>query len=243
MMKRRKFLKTAGAVSVVLSAGTLYAYNYLPNKEVKMYPPDELKAALEKHFNEIFSGKNFNPDVLPPNGKMMIPRSYSIEIIEQKNTIFDIADIVIERLKKSGFDAGSLKNGKIPDDLMVGNGIIQLPNNSFPVKINELKNYDASILLAHNLSLATNIVPKDWIKLTELNKEEYPNGVTIFQSEVGNNYFNLSGRKNSERTINFRFNVDELNPVVKITDFLPYIISFDFFSNFLTEEQAKQFKL
>lgn len=242
-MKRRNFLKAAGAASVLLSAGTLYANNFLSGTDVKMFSPEELKASLEKHFDEILSGKNFNPDVLPPNGKFMIVKSYSIEINTQKNSIFDIADLVIERLKKSGFDARSLKNYEMPDDLVIGNGIVHIPNQMFPIKIDALRNYDATVRLLNTLSVATSILPKDWIKLTDYKREQYPNGVNIFKCKMGDSDFSLSGKAGVDKYTEYRINIEAIEPIVKISDRLPNLISFEFFSSYFTKEQAEQFNI
>lgn len=241
MMKRRNFLKTAGVASVLLSAGSLMAFNRFPIMEDQKFTPEELKTALDTYFTDVMGGKNFNSNILPPNGKFMVVRSYSIEINNQKNNIFDVADQVIEQLKKLGFDASSLKNGKIPEGMMVRTGIVDLPDRMFPVKIEALKNYDATIHFFNTKSISTNILPKDWIKLTDLEKEEYPNGVTSFKSDSEGKKFNLIGRKNSDKIIDFRFNVEEINPTVKISDLLPNIVSFDFFSTYFTKEQSEQF--
>lgn len=225
MMKRRKFLKTAGAVSVVLSAGTLYAYNYLPDKEVKMYPPDELKAALEKHFNEILDGKNFNPEVLPPNGKMMVTKSYSIVINNQKNSIFDIADLMIDKLKKFGYDASSLKKGEMPEGLGIGSGTVQIPGRMFPVRIEELMNYDATLSLSNYSMINTQVPPSEWKKIQSFKEEVNPSGMHIYTSTIDNKpVFKLSNMPNREKPFEFRFNVSRIDPMVVIEDNISTLI-------------------
>ena len=242
-MKRRKFLKTAGATSVVLSAGSLMAFNRFLATEDRKFTPEELKTALDTYFTDVMAGKYFNPNILPPNGKIMIVRSYSIEINEQKNTIFDIADLVIERLKKSGFDAGSLKDCKVPDGLVVGNGIVHLPNQMFPIRIDALKNYDATLSLQILGNISTEVVPANWKNISHFEEKKYQNNLQSFDGNIDTKYFHLIFLPDPAKKIDFRFNVDKINPDVNIIDFIPEITSFNCLIKYFSNEQLEQFKI
>ena len=102
----------------------MLAFDLFPDQEGK-YSFDELKTALDTCFADVMSGKYFNPDCVLPGdkAKIVIVKSYSVEIVKDKNSIFDISDLVIKRLKDMGFDAGSPKEGKIPETIMSKNFI------------------------------------------------------------------------------------------------------------------------
>lgn len=149
-MKRRLFLKTTGSTLGVLLAGGVFATQSLKNEEcIDTYPYDELSNALNNYYKNIFSKDLFDINQLPYSGRMILVNEYEIEVIKEKNTIFDIADIIIERTKKDGFDATDLLNGKIPVGLHVSQGSITFSGNGKFVMagIPELKNYDALLTL------------------------------------------------------------------------------------------------
>lgn len=150
-MKRRLFLKTTGSTLGVLLAGGVFATQSLKNDEcTDTYPYDELSNALNNFYKNIFNKDFFDINQLPYSGRMTLVDEYELEIIKEKNTIFDIADIVIERTKKDGFDATDLLKGKIPAGMNVSQGSISYSTAGKFVmsnRIPELKNYDALLTL------------------------------------------------------------------------------------------------
>lgn len=243
-MKRRKFLKTVGATSIVFWAGKLYSYNYWSDKEVKIYPPEELKDALEKHFNAIINGENFNPNVLPLNGKMIIVKSYSIVINNKKNSIFDVAEIVVGKLKVHGFDATALKKGIIPENLGIGPGILRIPGSMFPIRVEELKNYDATLSFQNFCNIKTDVPPSEWSKIKSFDEEVTAKGLYIYSAVIGKKNFKLYSHPDREKPVDYRFNVSRLTPNVEIIDNVPNaLLSYSKFINFLSPNIAKTLKL
>lgn len=150
-MKRRLFLKTTGNTLGLLLAGGVFASQSLKNEQcADTYPYDELSEALNNYYKNIFDKDLFNINQLPHSGRMTLVDEYEIEVVKEKNTIFDIAEIIIERTKKDGFDATDLLKGKIPAGMNVSQGSISysvagkfIMSNRIP----ELKNYDALLTL------------------------------------------------------------------------------------------------
>jgi|GEM_PF-6119836 len=241
MMKRREFFKTAGSAAVVLSAGSMLAFD-LPPSQKERFSTEELKTALDTYFAEMMAGKYFSPDRTLPGtaGRLMIVKSYSIEVIKEKNCIFDISDLIIKKLKASGFDAGSLKEGKIPEGLVVSPGLLSIPGALFPIRIDELKNYDAVLSVSDYSSITTKELPSNWKDISSFKKEEFSNGAFRYR---GSPYFVLAGKKGSQKDLEFRFNVDLGMTPLKIIEHLPEMISMDFIAAFFTNEQLETIKI
>lgn len=111
-MKRRKFLKNTGSATVLLSTASMLSFNFFPDQEGELNY-EESQTALDNYFADIMSGKYFDPDqaMAGARGGLLIVKSYSLDVTKEKNSVFDISDLVIERLKNAGFDA-SLRNGR-----------------------------------------------------------------------------------------------------------------------------------
>lgn len=242
MMKRREFFKTAGSAAVVLSAGSMLAFDLPPGQKEKS-SAEELKTALDTYFAEMMAGKYFNPDhaMAGDRGGLLIVKSYSLEVTTEKNSVFDICDLVIKRLKNAGFDASLLKEGKIPEGLIVKNGLLNVPGSMFPIRIDELKNYDAALSINECSIIKTKQIPSQWKSITALKKEEYPRGAVLYRGSPDLVITTKPGpRKNP--VMEFRFNVDLTDNQVKIIDFIPKMVSSDFIYSFFTQEQLQLIK-
>lgn len=173
-MKRRTFFKSAGIVTV----GAAFANNTFANiilnqkSTAKTFPESELRNALEQFFNKYFQGEMFDPSVKLPEGKLFLAKSFSIKTLSEKNTIFDIADLVIERCKEAGFDASSLKEGLIPYQMKVKSGgiIIEDGLSVKMIKFEELKNYDAIMIAENPIYIKTELPPYTWGDIKKIEK-------------------------------------------------------------------------
>lgn len=239
-MKRRKFLRTAGVASVALSAGSLMAFNRFPAAEDRKLTPEEMQTVLDTYFADLMNGKYFNPNILPVNEKLFIVKSYSVDIIKERNTIFDVADIVIERLKRTGFNASSLKKGIIPEELTVGAGFVRPANHAFGTPIDELKNYDAILSLHEYSVIKSNKLPSTWINIVSFTKEQLSNGAEIYKGEG----FRLAvhNRKQS-KDLELKLNVIINNSLPQIEEFIPEMVNSKFISTFFSNDQLNLIKI
>jgi hypothetical protein len=173
-MKRRLFLKTMGLGSIgIASAGYLMANNnYLTQNKVVQFPPEELKSALTQYINRYFNGELFNPNEPLPNKVITVASGFEIETEIEKNTIFDVADLVIEQCEKIGFDASSLKEGRIPKGMEVGLNSYQIKTSEavYGEKIEGLKDYDALIKCSNPIFIKTTLPPNIWDTLNGFEK-------------------------------------------------------------------------
>lgn len=113
-----------------------------------------------------------DPAIKLPEGKLFLSKSFSIETVSEKNTVFDIADLVIEYCKEAGFDANSLKEGVIPDKMDVLPGAVSFTTEGAikGFKIEELKNYDAISIAENPIFIRTELPPDAWGDIKKIEK-------------------------------------------------------------------------
>lgn len=169
-MKRRVFLKSAIATGSVFAVSGVVANNVMGNVfSSDNYSPTEVKKILTEHYNKIFSGDNLDVNLLPNPGKLTFAESFDIEMTSKKVNIFDIAETVIEMTKTINFDASSLRDGKIPDDMEVFKGYVSVKTNGSytALKLNELKNFDAQIIINNPIVIKYNVPVIEWIDIKD----------------------------------------------------------------------------
>lgn len=241
-MKRREFFKNAGSATVLLSTASMLSFNFLADQGGELNP-EELQTALDNYFADMMSGKYFNPNqaIAGARGGLLIVKSYSMEVTKGKNSVFDISDLVIERLKNAGFDASLLKEGKIPEGMIVKNGFVNVPGGMFPIRIDELKNYDAALYINECSIIKTKQIPSQWKSINALKKEEYPSGAVLYR---GNPDFVITTKPGPHENpvMEFKFNVELTKDQLKIIDLVPKMVSADFIYSFFTPEQLQLIK-
>ena len=203
-MKRRTFFKTAGLVTAGAAFANSIFANILLNQQstVKIFPEDELKSALEAFFNKYFQGEMLDPVAELPEGKLFLSKSFRIETISEKNTIFDIADLVIKYCKEVGFDAGSLKEGIIPDKMKVLQGAVSFTtvDGILGFKIEELINYDAILISENPVFIRTKLSPNAWGDIKKIEKVKDTDYLELYRGS-GNKITIKKPKKDIERKI------------------------------------------
>jgi len=168
-MKRRAFVNMMGGVSAGLVLAPPVASSVFADEKNRPFPGEELKMAIEAYCRKIFDSSP-DPDLLAPGGRYFFAGSFEVEVVSEKNSIFDLADEVIEKTKSSGFDASALKEGKIPDGMMVMSGGITVQNEKGMAvfQIEGLKNWDASIIYHNCINILSKVPPREWNKLKKI---------------------------------------------------------------------------
>ncbi len=165
-MDRRIFLKTMGISSLgLVSVGHAIANNnYSVNKKAITFSPQELKNALNQFINRYFNGELFNPNEPLPNQTILIADGFDVVPVYDKNTIFDVADLVIEKCHKVGFDASSLKKGIVPRGMIVGRSgyTVRTSEAVYTEKLEELKDYDAIVKYHKGILISSTLPPIQW---------------------------------------------------------------------------------
>jgi len=221
-MKRREFLKNSGSVVLGLGLvagglGSLRAFANTPEtKNIKHFPPDELREALYEHFNKHFNGEYFDPEKFTRanNYTLRTVESFDIEIVKEKNTIFDIADEVIEMLDEYNFDARKLRKGIIPDGLLVGLGRIYVDggigSGMLDSEIDNFFNYDAKLISNNYFYISAKVLPGEWKKLKKIEKIDNSKR-NMYQGNL-NGTFRISKREYISKNII----VNSINPNLTI---------------------------
>lgn len=119
-MKRRKFIKNViGTTATLGLASPLAMGNLLRKKDKSDFSPEAIITACKCYFDPVFLMQNVDLSSLPPKGLVILADSYELIINEERNDIFDVAEIIIEETKPFGFNAEALREGKIPEGLTV----------------------------------------------------------------------------------------------------------------------------
>ncbi|MBS2210410.1 hypothetical protein KEM09_03310 [Carboxylicivirga mesophila] len=239
-MNRRFFLKTMGLGSIgMASAGYLMANSNLLQKGLVEFPPDELKSALTQYINRYFNGELFNPNEPLPNQVILVADSFEVEPVTGKNSIFDFADQVIEQCQKVGFDASSLKNGKIPQGMEVGKSSYKIRTSEaiHGNKIEGLKDYDALIKCSNPLYIKTTLPPTKWGTINEFEKAFENTRMISFRDKKGKIMVTklLEEHQTPVRILNLKPNI-----AFAPNQSLRFPISYDVAKAFLNEQILKK---
>ncbi|MFV0507354.1 MAG: hypothetical protein ACK5L5_11750 [Bacteroidales bacterium] len=233
----RRFFLTLGLGSIgVVSMGSLVANNtrFAQNKVV-LFPSEELKSALTQYINRYFNGELFNPYETLPNGGVKVAERFEIEPVIEKNTIFDFADLVIEECEKVGFDAGSLKDGIIPQGMEVGLNSYRIKTSEavYGNKIEGLKDYDALIKYFNPIFIKTVLPPNKWGALSGFEKKFENDKVVTFCDKKGKVVISKLLRENQSP-----IKVLSIKPKVTLTpnQNLRFPISCDVIKTYLDEQ-------
>lgn len=148
-MKRRNFV--GAMLSSVALAGLSSNFaraSWLGTPGTEGFSTEEMLAACKKHFDSIFYMENVDLNRLPEKGLIILTDSYELKANPEKNSVFDLAELIIERAKPLDFNAEALRDGKIPDGMDVYSTSISVRTNGIlcPLMLTELKAYDVEVV-------------------------------------------------------------------------------------------------
>jgi hypothetical protein len=173
--------------------------------KMEKYDEKELYKILNKHFAGIFNTKIDRTVIIP---RHHFAKSFEIIINKEKNNVFDCAEQIIERLG-SNFDATPLRDGKIPVGMEVLSGGIKTPTY-LNLPIEELKNYDATLLYKNLITVSAKISPNEWfsfekVKLSmEKHDEVKNNTMRIYEGMESGKVYRIWTNDYIEKTITVR---------------------------------------
>ena len=132
----------------------------------------EWEIELNALLRNIFNLKNVGINDLFVNERLIIADDFEVLANNTKNNIFDISEIVIERLTPMGFDCSDLRKGTIPEGLEVHQDGIKFTSkgNINMVFIPELRNYDATIKYINPVVIKTILPQPEWKYITKIEK-------------------------------------------------------------------------
>ena len=206
-MRRRNFIKNSFGAALGLSVfpGVLHAALIESNQQ---FTSSEMYAALHSYYGKIFNSK-LDPTISSPNDRYYFAESFEVIINEEKNSIFDIADRVIELCEEVNFDASSLKKGIIPEEMNVTKGGIRLKVDGKEIlaRMPELKSYDATICTKNHISIISKSKPEEWSDLKKIKK-----GKHYFEGVLNRAPFKVFIREEHNMTVV----IDQVHPNLKL---------------------------
>ncbi len=167
MIKRRKFIKNAIGTMSLLGITSPMAFGYLfQGKITGNTCTEDIQKACSSFFDKVFLMKNVDINNLPLKGLIILSDSYELKINEEKNNIFDMAEDVIKETKRYGFDAESLRGGKMPEGLTVySHSILFISNGRYnSVKIPGLRAYDVEVQYKRPVTINYRVPVKELLK-------------------------------------------------------------------------------
>ncbi len=176
-MKRRVFLKSTIATGSGFVVSGVVANNVIGNFiSFNGCSPTETKKILMEHYNIIFKGNNLDINALPNTGKLTFSESFDIEMTDEKVSIFDIAEAVIEKTRAFNFDASSLREGKIPEGMIVSKGSVTInaDGSVSAIKLAELKNFDAQMVINQPIIIKYKKAVAEWKNIKKI-EPDYSN--------------------------------------------------------------------
>jgi len=181
-MERKIFFKSLG----VLFTGGLLACNINEVCFNKISFTSELELNLKNYFGKNFNSDSFDFNMLPSKGQLMLIDSFEIQINNEKNDIFEISNVVIDKVKTMQFDATALLYGKIPNGLNVflGGVKFEVNENLVAFKIEELKNYDAQIIFKNPILIKYDVPFEKWSTEKMFNSVLSNRKTKIFKGEI-----------------------------------------------------------
>ncbi|MDE5421135.1 hypothetical protein L3073_02820 [Ancylomarina sp. DW003] len=173
-MKRRNFIKNSLGAALGLTVLPSVVQAAIIDLNQQSFSSDEMHAALHNYYGKIFNSK-LDPTISSPNDRYYFAESFEVVVNKEKNSVFDIADRVIEICEEINFDASSLKKGIIPEGMTVAEGGIRLKVDGKEIlgRVSELKSYDATIRTKNHISIISKSKPEEWSKLKKLKKGKH----------------------------------------------------------------------
>ncbi|MFV0554406.1 MAG: hypothetical protein ACK5LR_06840 [Mangrovibacterium sp.] len=214
-MERRKFIQSLAVGGITVASLGLFgnAAKAFAQDKATNYEAAEAKRILTAHYQKIFQGSTIDINVLPEKGMITFADSFEIVMNENKVTVFDIADTLIPKLKEMGFDASMLKEGKIPEGMIVAGAGIAMEHEGTVNLLKDigLRNYDAELVLYNSINLRYNVPASKWAKVKKFevisDNESYK---TYLSSKEEIRIFESKNSLAAGRTIT----INSLNPLL-----------------------------
>jgi len=166
-MERRNFIKNViGTTAAIGLASPLAMGNLLREEGKSSFSLEEITKAMKSYFDPMFLMRNVDINRLPTKGLIILADSYELKINEGRNNIFDMAEIVIEKTKPFGFNAKSLREGKMPEGLTVSSRSISFKSDGIlqGIVIPGLKDYDVEIVFKRPITINYSVPVSELIK-------------------------------------------------------------------------------
>jgi len=199
-MKRRDFIKT----SAIAGASLLIPWETIAlTKENDFLSNEEKNKLIYTYFNRIFNS-SIDSNISTPTNRYLFADSFEIAINNEKNTIFDFTDEIIELGHNLDEDWSCLKKGTMPINLKTGNGTLKITkdNGSFQlIKFDKLKMHDATLRLHNYVQVLSYSPPAEWHKIKKLKTTE-TDLYTILNGKLKGERFRVWKKDIEERKLN-----------------------------------------